>query len=186
MSGDGSRALVGSVAIGTRMFLRVGTTWTEEARLTTTGWARSVALSSDGTRACVAVGGAGSGVFTFLRAGTTWTQEATLAATDTGPPSDYPGSSLALNSDGSVALVGADAVGGSPPSAGSALVFRRTGTTWAEDTRLRASDGAVGDRFGVSVAVTADGSRALVGAPRHPTAAGLDVGDAKVFLLSGH
>ena len=39
---------------------------------------------------------------------------------------------------------------------GSAYVFTRTGTTWTEQAKLTASDGAAGDRFGISVAIAGD------------------------------
>ncbi len=45
---------------------------------------------------------------------------------------------------------------------GSAYVFTRTGTTWTQQAKLLASDGAAGDYFGYSVSL--DGDTALIGA----------------------
>ena len=39
---------------------------------------------------------------------------------------------------------------------GSAYVFTRTGTTWTEQAKLTASDGAADDQFGSSVAIAGD------------------------------
>ena len=81
---------------------------------------------------------------------------------------------------GDTAVVGAhndDTRGG--VDAGSAYVFTRTGTTWTQQAKLTAADGAESDYFGWSVAV--DGATAVVGAPNDDTAAGVDAGSAYAF-----
>ena len=45
---------------------------------------------------------------------------------------------------------------------GSAYVYVRSGTTWSQQAKLLAADGAAWDEFGVSVALSGD--TALVGA----------------------
>ena len=45
-------------------------------------------------------------------------------------------------------------------------MFLRTGTVWAEEATLLAPDGERADGLGVSVSMSADGARALVGALR--------------------
>jgi hypothetical protein len=67
--------------------------------------------------------------------------------------------------------------------AGSAYVFVRTGTAWSQQAHLLASDGAAGDLFGASVAVTGD--TAVVGAGRDDTPGGIDAGSAYAFQRSG-
>lgn len=186
LSSDGSRAIVGAIyddtpggvhAGSARVFVRIGATWTQEATLLAPDGASedrlgcSVALSSDGSRAVVGalLDGSSTGVpqgsaRVFLRTGSTWTQEATLSA-PAGPPPMYFGASVALSADGSRAVIGApedDTAAGS--NAGSARVFLRTGTTWAEEANLLSPSSAVGDWFGDAVALTPDGSRALVAA----------------------
>ena len=111
------------------------------------------------------------------------TEEATLLASD-GAAVDLLGWSVALSADGSRALVGAhgdDTAGGA--DAGSARVFGRSGATWTEEAALLASNGAAGDELGVSVALSPDGSRALVGADEDDTAGGANAGSARVFTL---
>lgn len=56
---------------------------------------------------------------------------------------------------------------------------------WSEEATLLASDGAADDRLGVSVSLSVDGSRALVGAYSDDTAGGLSAGSARVFVRSG-
>jgi len=62
-------------------------------------------------------------------------------------------------------------------------VFVRGGSTWTEEATLLASDGAAGDELGSSVSLSADGTRALVGAPWDDTAGGAYTGSARVFTL---
>ena len=50
-------------------------------------------------------------------------------------------------------------------SQGEAYVFARSGSAWRQAARLTASDGAEGDFFGSSVALSGNGSVVLVGAP---------------------
>jgi len=65
---------------------------------------------------------------------------------------------------GDTIVVGADHKDGNGLAArGSAYVFTRAETTWTEQAKLTASDGAAGDEFGHSVAII-DGDTILVGA----------------------
>lgn len=82
------------------------------------------------------------------------------------------GESVALSGDGNTALVGVPGhshiQGGVPviTTAGAAYVFTRTNGTWATTPSVTFTDPAAttGDEFGVSVALSGDGSIALVGA----------------------
>ncbi len=83
------------------------------------------------------------------------------------------GFSVALSGNGTTALVGAPRVNA---YAGSAWVFTLTGSTWTEQAELTGpSEGAVEScaasveecSFGRSVAISADGNTAVVGAPRN-------------------
>jgi hypothetical protein len=66
----------------------------------------------------------------------------------------------------------------------SAYLFTRIGTTWAQESRLTAGDGAANDRFGYSVAL--DGDTALVGAVYDTAGAISSQGSAYVFTRSGN
>ncbi len=163
-SGDGTITDQGSATI----FTRSGTTWTEQGTITQFGGAASddfgfsVALSSDGNTAIVGAreddSSQGSASI-FTRSGTTWTQQQTITQTG-GAANDSFGQSVALSSDGNTAIVGA--YGGN--SAGSASIFTRSGTTWTQQQTITQTGGAVGDRFGWSVALSSDGNTAIVSA----------------------
>lgn len=202
LNADGTRALVGAYSDTTvagaaagsvRVFLRTGTTWTEEATLVASGgtsndkFGWSVALSSNGERAVVGMpyddttAGVDAGsARVFFRSGATWTEEATLLAVGGGPTEEF-GHSVALSADGTRALIGAWA----DDTSGSARIFLRSGMVWTEEATLVGSVRAASDRFGIAVALSADASRALVGADRDDTAAGADAGSARVFVRTG-
>jgi FG-GAP repeat len=161
-----------------------GGTWSQTAVLAAAHGAAgdlfggSVALSAAGSTALVGASGASSNTgkaYVFrLRAGA-WSQVAVLAGSRV-PRGVAFGGSVALSPAGSTALIGA----GSGPVRGVAYVFRLRGGTWSQVAQLTASDGASFDGFGSSVALSAPGSTALVGAPDHSAA-----GAAYVFTGVG-
>ena len=141
----------------------------------------SVALSSDGNTALIAAPTAtnvtsftGGVAYVFIRSGSTWTQQAELAVNVGGGF----GSAVALSSDGSTALIGAS---GANSKTGAAYVFGRSGTTWSQRAVLSAWDAVIGDGFGGAVALSSDGSTALIGAYAKNNSAGA----AYVFVGSG-
>ena len=106
-------------------------------------------------------------------------EQAKLSASD-GAAFDVFGTSVSVFGD--TAVVGAPADDGNADSSGSAYVFIRSGTTWTEQARLTAGDGAEGDNLGVSVSVAGD--TALLGAGFSDDN-GSDSGSAYVFIRSG-
>jgi 6-phosphogluconolactonase (cycloisomerase 2 family) len=88
-----------------------------------------------------------------------WKQVAKLTASD-GAVSDYFGSSVAISGDR--AIVGAYGDDDKGASSGSAYIFEEESGVWKQVAKLTASDGAVSDYFGSSVAISGD--RAIVGA----------------------
>ena len=94
--------------------------------------------------------------YVFKRSGTTWVQEAKLLPSD-GIGGGWFGVSASISGD--YIIVGAS---GNNAGRGSAYVFKRTGTSWTEQAKLRASDGASIDFFGL---VSISGDYAIVGAP---------------------
>jgi MYXO-CTERM domain-containing protein len=173
------------------VFVRRGTTWTQQAELTASdgatgdGFGSSVAVSGGaavvGAPKHRVLGSAGQGAaYVFARSGTTWTQQAELTASDGAAGDDF-GSSVAVS--GGTAVVGApmQTVAGNAEQ-GAAYIFAQSGTTWARQAELTASDGAAGDGFGSSVAVS--GRTVIVGAPNH----GVDhneQGSAYIFVQDG-
>ena len=115
--------------------------------------------------------------YVFTRSGTTWSQQAKLTAAD-GAAGDWFGYSVAVSGDTAVVGAAGDDVGANADQ-GSAYVFARSGTTWTQQAQLTAADGAAGDCFGRSVAVSGD--TAVVGASDDDVGANTDQGSAYVF-----
>jgi hypothetical protein len=163
--------------------------WTEKQKLLASDAAAGDyfggSVSLDGDTALIGVkydddNGVSSGsAYVFTRTGTTWTQQAKLLASD-GAAGDQFGWSVSLS--GNTALIGASWDDDNGVSSGSAYVFTRTGTTWTQQAKLLASDGAAGDFFGVSVSL--DGDTALIGAAWDDDK-GVDSGSAYVFTRTG-
>ncbi len=156
------------------VFARSGTAWIQQAKLTAGDGAagdtfgNSVALSGDTALVGARYDDIGTNTnqgsaYVFVRNGTTWTQQVKLTTSD-GAAYNYFGTSVALSGD--TALVGADGDNfGIGSSQGSAYVFVRGGTTWTQEAKLTAIDGAAYDLFGLGVALSEDGSVGWVGAP---------------------
>ncbi len=184
LSSDGNTLLVGGNGDDSNMgaawvFTRSGTRWSQQAKLVGTGASGicpgtkkappcpgqgvSVALSSDGNTALV--GGAnddgGNGaVWVFTRSSTGWTQQALLVATDFQGEARQ-GSSVGLSADGNTAIVG----GPGDNRVGAAWIFTRNGGTWTrQGTKLAPDDVAGTFAVGQSVALSGDGSTAIIGA----------------------
>lgn len=162
------------------VFYRTGASWVEEQKLVASDDAEgerlgySVALSDDRTLVGAPGNAAARGrALVFARNDRAWTEEQALVAND-GISDDNFGVSVSLVFHR--ALVGAywhDSL------RGAAYVFARSGTSWTEEQKLFASDGAAGYRFGNALSLGAD--RALVGAYANDDARGT----AYVFVRSG-
>jgi len=205
LSADGNTAIVGAYFddVGgvlnqgsVSVFARVGGVWTQQQTLTQSdgGFADafgvSVALSADGNTAIVGafyddVGGRADqgSVSVFTRVGGVWTQQQTITQSD-GAAGDFFGVSVAVSADGNTAIVGAnsDAVVGGGADQGSASVFTRVGGVWTQQQTITQSDGAAGDRFGYSVALSADGTTTIVGAIGDDVGGVSDQGSATIFV----
>ena len=171
------------------VLVRSGSTWTQQAKLIASDGAEGdtfgfpVAISGD-TAIIGAIGdddmASGSGsAYVFTRSGTTWTQQAKLTASD-GGAGDWFGFSSALSGD--TAVIGAPFDDDKGADSGSVYVFTRSGTTWTQQVKLTASDGAAGDTFGFSLA--SSGDIALMGAPSDDDK-GTNSGSVYVFAPSG-
>jgi hypothetical protein len=79
--------------------------------------------------------------------------EVKLIASD-GEAYDWFGYSVAISGDYVVVSAPYDDDAGS--GSGSACIFKRDGVAWTEQAKITASDGAAGDCFGVSVAISGD------------------------------
>jgi uncharacterized protein (TIGR03437 family) len=172
------------------VFTRDGTVWTQRQKLKaavidglpydTFG----ISVAFDGRTMAVGASGVNEyrgAVYVFTNNGAVWVQQAKLTAND-GSGRDELGLSVALSGDTLVAGAPFRAVGMNDAQ-GSAYVFTRSGATWAQQTRLTASDGAADDRFGGAVAVSGD--TLAVGAPLDTVGQNDNQGSAYVFARSG-
>jgi hypothetical protein len=175
LSADGNTAIVGgpndNSQIGAAwVYTPGGDVWTQQgSKLVASGvvgqvayQSSSVALSADGNTAIVGGSGDNSGAgaaWIFTRSGSVWIQQAKLA----GTAGAALGASVALSADGNIAIVGGPGDNG---GAGAAWVFTRNGGVWVQQGSKLVGAGAVGlAHQGTSVALSADGSTAVVGGP---------------------
>lgn len=167
---DGDTALVGAFNAepdgrphrgAAYIFSRDDSGWSFAQKLvgpdTVAGSAFGSAVALSGDTAAVA---STAGVHIYRRTGGSWSIEQVLFP-------DVPSSAhLALEGDRLLAGYSCDPT--APITifcAGAALVFQRSGTTWIQEQKLLASDGARLTNFGTSVALA--GEWAFVGAPLH-------------------
>ena len=191
---SGDTALVGAVggAGSAYVFTRSGASWSRQAKLTASDAAAgddfgfSVALSGDtalvgADQHTVSGRGWAGSAYVFTRSGVSWSQRAELTATDVTPGAMF-GSSVALSGDR--ALIGADWNNlGIQAGAGAAYVFGGSGASWSPPAELTATGGALGDEFGVSVALSGD--TALVGGSTSRTVGGRGAAEAACVDLLG-
>ena len=110
-----------------------------------------------------------------------WVQQAKVTADD-GAAKDSLGFSIANNGD--TVVVGApEAKIAANKEQGAAYVFVRTAGAWTQQQKLTANDGAAGDNFGWSVAVSGD--TIVVGARNANVGDNDREGTAYVFVRSG-
>ena len=171
------------------VFTRSGHSWHQQAKLTADdgaakdGFGGKVALSGD-TAVIGAIfqddkGDNSGSAYVFTRSGTTWSQQVKLTAAD-GAEGDAFGQSIALSGD--TVVIGAPHDDDKGNDAGSVYVFTRSGTTWSQQVKLTAADGAAGDVFGISIAFSGD--TIVIGADLNDEKA-LNAGAVYVFTRSG-
>jgi lipocalin len=141
----------------------------------------SVALSADGNTAIVAGANDDSGVgavWVFTRSGDTWSQQGSKLIAADAAGHAHQGYSVSLSNDGNTALVGGAFDAG---NTGAVWVWTRSGDTWTPSGKL-VGTGAVGlAEQGTSVALSRDGTTAIVGGPHD----NYGVGAAWVFTRNG-
>jgi VCBS repeat-containing protein len=147
----------------------------------------SVSLATDGDTALVGArldddkGSNAGSAYIFERSGATWVG-IKLTASD-GAAGDNFGSAVSMSGDGLTALVGANLDDDKGTSSGAAYLYRWNGGSWGQ-TKLVPSDGQAGDQFGFSVALSADGNTALVGAYNDDDK-GSNAGSAYIYRWTG-
>ena len=191
ISSDGNTAIVGAYRDdqyrgSAYIYTRTDNTWIEQAKLLASDSAAydnfgySVSISSDGNTAIVGAYNnniSRGSIYVYTRTDSTWSEQAKLLASD-GDAYDYFGISVSISSDGNTAIVGAY---GDDNRRGSVYVYTRTDSTWIEQAKLLASDGAGNDYFGWSVTISSDGNTAIVGTVYDDNEKGTNAGSAYVY-----
>ena len=174
------------------IFVHSGKKWVQQAKLTASDAAENdqmggrVAISGDtailgAIRNDDPTNGIDTGAaYVFVRSGNQWSQQAKLTASDAAEE-DSLGWSIAISGD--FAVVGAPKDNDNGKDSGSVYLFKRDGVKWSQQAKIIASDGAAGDLFGISVALS--GNTILVGADLNDEKA-LNAGAVYVFVRSGN
>lgn len=191
---DNSVAQAGAAYV----FVRSGTTWTQQAYLksSTAGFnnfgnsvaidGNTIAIGAEGEdSASAGINGSETGtgapssgaVYVFTRSGTTWSQQAYIKSSNS-QSGDQFGNSVALNNDTlAVGAVGEDSaatgIGGnqgdnSASGSGAVYVFIRSGSTWTQQAYVKASNSTANSSFGGSLSL--DSNTLAVGTDNASTA----------------
>lgn len=195
VSGDGTTAVVGNPRIDTTeewtssvyIFEQAGNTWHNQQRLTPDDeqdtFGSSVAISGDGTTTAISAFDpdveAGGSAYIFERSAEAWGQQRQLTVDD-GEVAF--GEALAVSNDGRTVLVGTKTADPNGKQSGTAYAFERSGGGWHQ--KLIPDDNDRRDRFGESVAISADGQTALGSAIWDDDPNGNRAGSAYVFEKS--
>ena len=190
---SGTTAIVGSYGReAAYVFVRpVGNTWTQQEILHGSSvsfsayFGTSVGISGDtaivGAKFEGDIVGNNQGTaYIFVRSGTTWTLQKKLAAPD-GDFGDNFGTSVSISGDAAVVGCPYGRVG-TNSSQGAAYVFARSGTTWTQQQKITAADGATSDNFGIDVSI--NGTTIVVGAYNDDVGGNTNQGSAYVFNFS--
>lgn len=185
LSADGSVALIGAFSAGAngsatgKAYVYTQTngawsakpvvTWLDPQGLFLDQFGTAVALSASGTTAVIS---SVTHVYVYTASGGTWSATPAAVLTDPGPAGGFQdcfGCSISLSGDGTVLLIGAfgTTVNGNS-DVGRVYVFTQSNGMWSTSpvAILNDPDAVTGDVFGYSVAVSADGTVALIGSPQ--------------------
>jgi hypothetical protein len=197
LSSNGNTLATGGYAdnssIGaTWIFIRPGTTWSQEAKLVGLGYTganatqgRSVALSADGNT--LVVGGSidNSGIgatWVFTRTGGIWTQEGDKLVGTGNTGSGNQGNSVALSADGNTLATAAHL---DNSGKGAIWIFTKINGTWTQQGSKLVGTGNIGNAnlgFGIhSLALSSDGNTLAVGGYTDNT----NIGAVWIFIRSG-
>jgi len=147
------------------IFKREGTGWIQQQKLTINAAGREgyywVSVAIDGEYAIVGASGDNhyGAVQIFKREGTTWIRQDILGTFIRGSKDNF---GCAVSIYGEYAVVGArgDSAG---YYSGAVFIFKREGSAWIYQQKLKGNDTVAGDDFGRSVSI--NGDYFIVGAP---------------------
>jgi len=178
ISRDGQTAIIGGIGdnsgIGAAwIWIKTATGWVQQGpKLVGSGGSglshqgSAVALSADGNTALVGGGNDNGGigaVWVWTRSSGVWIQQDKLVGSGSIGAA-VQGSSVALSADGNTAMIGGPA---DDTNKGAVWVWARQSGVWLQQGSklVTPTVTAVPGRFGHAVAISADGTTAIVGAP---------------------
>ena len=145
------------------VFIRSGTSWSQQAKLVASdaaagdNFGNGTAISGNtvvvGASLKDTAGTDTGAVYVFTRSGTSWSQQAKLVA---GNPSGLDEFGYSVDIDGDSVIIGATKEDTKAADGGAAYIFTRSGTTWSQQKLLTASDVPAYKRFGHAVAIDGD------------------------------
>jgi hypothetical protein len=185
LSSDGNTTLIGgpgdtSGAGAAWVFTRSAGIWSQQGlKLTGSGesgageFGVGISMSADGNTALIGGltdnGNVGA-EWAFTKSGSSWTQQGPKLTASDEVGGGFFGSGSALSADGNTAVITGPHDNG---LAGAGWVFARSGTTWTQQgSKLTANDEMGAGQFGIGIALTPDGSTALIGGSDDNSGAG--------------
>ena len=208
ISDDGTTALIVPIVTASQpspepvyVYVIEGGQWTFQQKITSpegdskSGFGSDIALSGDGSTALVGAPDAVTSsfgttplrsgkVYVFTREGGNWLLQDKLK-TSVKNGDDELGASVSLSNSGDTALIGVqqNSVVSKPPY--QCVVFTRNDSSWTQEDKLSTNDVVSGDRFGSEVALSGDGSTALISAKFKDIANSTSIGTAYIFTKDG-
>jgi hypothetical protein len=193
-----SRYADGAASYAVVIYVRTDVGWVMQRALQPSpvgqfdGFGVNIALSGDGNTLAVGANTVNvsdtfrnsGAVFVFTRNAGQWAQQARLTA-NVPIAKSYFGHAIGLSKDGHTLAVGAFGGELAADHKGSAYIFQRTGSAWAQTTLLVSPTPTAGlyDEFGSSIAISGDGKTVGVGAIREQVD-NAAAGQVHVFALN--
>jgi hypothetical protein len=149
----------------------------------------AVAISADGTHAIGAApyehatGTNRGAVYSFTKSGSTWSQQAKIIASDAGDFDNF-GEEVDISDDGTYLVVGATHDDDTANNSGAAYVFIRSGTSWSQQAKLKATSPTLNDNLGFGVSISGDGNYVAVSHLNAGSGTSQD-GAVEIFIRSG-
>jgi alpha-tubulin suppressor-like RCC1 family protein len=177
------------------IFTGNGSNWAQAAKITgndsTVGdfFASSVAINSGGNIILIGAQGDNMGAkvdvgsaYIFTGSENNWVEVTKITGSD-GEANDAFGNSVALNSVGNVAIIGAylDDIN-ALSNVGSVYIFTGSEGNWSQAAKITGNDSTANDNFGYSLALNSSGNIVVIGA----YADNSNAGSAYIFTGSGN
>ena len=206
VSGDGNTIIVGaphedgptnSVASSGAAYIysRSGDSWSEDQILYPSDpvvnnyFGVDNALNEDGTVAAIAATGddttaTDSGaVYIFTKSNGTWSQETKLKVTSGGPNASDHWGGVSLSDDGLTLSAGTSNDDTTASNSGAVYVFNKSGGTWSQTVKLKASNAGADDKLGGRTRISGTGDTIVSGAREEDTGVS-QAGSAYIFTLN--